>query len=78
MVLICERRPLMSGKLPIDRVREAREAPKIYREHSQRLAEQEAELRDADDPVAGARPPAPDTTDDAAGEPTRTDQPKHA
>ncbi len=59
----------MSGKLPIDRVREARKAPKIYVEHSERLAQQEAELRDADDPVAGARPQASDPTD-FASEPT--------
>jgi len=35
----------MSGKFPNDRVRETRQAPKIYREHSERLAKQEAELR---------------------------------
>lgn len=68
----------MSGKLPIDRVREARKAPKIYVEHSERLAQQEAELRDADDPVAGARPPAPEATDDSTDEPSATDAPEHA
>lgn len=68
----------MPGKLPIDRVRETRKTPKIYLEHSERLARQEAELRDADDPVAGARPPASDPTDDSAGERTRTDRSKHA
>lgn len=56
----------MAGKLPIDRVRETRKAPKIYLEHSERLSEQEAELRDADEPVAGARPQASDPTDDAS------------
>jgi hypothetical protein len=50
----------MSGKLPIDRVREAQDAPKIYDEHRERFAQRQAELRDADDPVAGARPPAPE------------------
>jgi hypothetical protein len=68
----------MPGKLPIDRVREARKAPKIFVEHSERLTQQEAELRDADDPVAGARPPAPDATDDSADEPSGTDAPKDA
>jgi len=68
----------MSGKLPIDRVRETRKAPKIFVEHSERLAQQEAELRDADDPVAGARPPASDPPDDAVGEPTPSNRPKHA
>ena len=56
----------MPGKLPIDRVRETRKAPKIYLEHSERLAKQEAALRDADDPVAGARPQASDPTDDSS------------
>jgi hypothetical protein len=46
----------MAGKLPIDRVREAQDAPRIYDEHRERFAEHQAELRDADDPVAGARP----------------------
>lgn len=68
----------MPGKLPIDRVRETRQAPKIYLEHSERLAEQEAKLRDADDPIAGARPPASDSTDDPASESSRTDATKDA
>ncbi len=68
----------MSGKLPIDRVRETRKAPKLYLEHSERLAKKEAKLRDADDPVAGARPPASDPTNDLVGEPTGTDSPKDA
>lgn len=68
----------MPGKLPIDRVRETRKAPKILVEHSERLAKQQAELRDADDPVAGARPPASDATDDSADEFSGTDAPKHA
>jgi hypothetical protein len=46
----------MAGKLPIDRVREAQDAPKIYDEHRERFSQHQAELRDADDPVAGARP----------------------
>ncbi|CAN5564538.1 hypothetical protein BH20CHL7_BH20CHL7_00770 [soil metagenome] len=48
----------MPGKLPIDRVREAQDAPKIYDEHRERFSQRQAELRDADDPVAGARPAA--------------------
>ena len=68
----------MPGKLPIDRVRKTRKAPKIFLEHSERLAKQQAELRDVDDPVAGARPPASDATDDSADEPSGTDAPKHA
>jgi hypothetical protein len=55
----------MSGQLPIDRVRGRQDAPKIYDEHRERFTEREAELRDADDPVAGARPlPAPDEVDE--------------
>ena len=64
----------MAGKLPIDRVRETRKAPRIYLEHSERLAKQEAELRDAHDPVAGG-PWVSDPTHGAADEPTRTDRP---
>jgi hypothetical protein len=50
----------MSGKLPIDRVRESRDAPRIREAERQRYTESQAALRDAgeDDPVAGARPPA--------------------
>ncbi len=64
----------MSGKLPIDRVRETRQSPKVFLEHSERLAQQEAELRDADDPVSGARPPAADATDDPDGELPTTEE----
>ena len=35
----------MSGKLPIDRVREAEDAPRVYQDHKQRLAQDEARLR---------------------------------
>ena len=65
---------MLSGKLPIDRVRETRKAPRIFLEHSERLAEQEAELRDADDPVSGARPPVADAADDPDGELSTTDE----
>ncbi|CAN5601451.1 hypothetical protein BH23CHL8_BH23CHL8_13900 [soil metagenome] len=56
----------MPGKLPIDRVREAQDAPKVYDEHRERFASHQAELRDADDPVSGARPDT--VTDDPVGE----------
>lgn len=36
----------MSGKLPIDRVREAEDAPRIHDEHRQRFSEKQAKLRD--------------------------------
>ena len=36
----------MSGKLPIDRVREAEDAPRVYEDHKQRFAEERAKLRD--------------------------------
>ena len=68
----------MPGKLPIDRVRETQKAPKIYLEHSERLAKQAAELRDAQDPVAGAPPPASDSTDDPASESSKTGSAKDA
>lgn len=49
----------MAGKLPIDRVREARDAPKVYDEHRERFTSHQAGLREADDPVSGGRPEAP-------------------
>jgi hypothetical protein len=70
----------MAGKLPIDRVREAQDAPKIYDEHRERFAQRQAELRDADDPVAGARPTTAaddsDTPDRPEGE--ERDEDAHA
>ena len=36
----------MSGRPPIDRVREAEDAPRIYEEHKQRFTERQARLRD--------------------------------
>jgi hypothetical protein len=67
----------MPGKLPIDRVRAARKAPKIFVEDSERLARHEAELRDADDPVSGARPQASDAIADSPDEAAGTDATKH-
>lgn len=46
----------MAGKLPIDRVREARDAPKIYDEHRERFAEHEAAIRDERAAGPGPRP----------------------
>jgi hypothetical protein len=36
----------MSGKLPIDRVREAQDAPRIYELEKQQYTEQQADLRE--------------------------------
>ena len=45
----------MSGKLPIDRVREAEDAPRIYERDKQRYTEDRAALRRADEqPESGA------------------------
>lgn len=46
----------MSGKLPIDRVREAQEDPRIQDEHRERFTSHEATVRDDAGPVSGARP----------------------
>lgn len=35
----------MPGKLPIDRVRAAEDAPRVYEDHKQRLTEKQAKLR---------------------------------
>lgn len=71
----------MSGKLQIDRFRETRKVPRIFLEHSERLA-RPANVRDADDPVAGARPAASgaksEANDDPAGERFKSDSPEHA
>jgi hypothetical protein len=51
----------MSGKLPIDRVREAQDAPAIYDEHRERFAEKQARLEQTDERTEGeARPDAED------------------
>ncbi len=46
----------MPGKLPIDRVRAAEDAPRIYAEEKQRFAQKQAKLRD------GSQPPLHDAT----------------
>ncbi len=43
----------MPGKLPIDRVRAAEHAPRIYEQAKQRFTEQHATLQDPDQPVDG-------------------------
>jgi hypothetical protein len=53
----------MPGKLPIDRVREAQDAPKVYDEHRERFASHQAGLRESEDPISGARPDAADDED---------------
>ncbi len=45
----------MSGKLPIDRVREAHDAPRVYERDKQQYTEEQARLRE------GARAHQPDT-----------------
>jgi hypothetical protein len=39
------RRKTMPGKLPIDRVREGEDAPRVYEDHKQRFSEKQAKLR---------------------------------
>lgn len=63
----------MSGKLPIDRVREAQDAPAIYDEHRERFAEKQAKLQQTDQVEEGEGPPAaeehrPSDTQDATDE----------
>ncbi len=48
----------MSGKLPIDRVREAQDAPAIYDEHRERFAQKQAELQETEPVEEGERQPA--------------------
>ncbi len=66
----------MSGKLPIDRVREAADAPRIYELEKQRFTEQQAELnhegapgRDAADPPQDQANGRQDAHDDHSREP---------
>lgn len=50
----------MSGKRPIDRVREAADAPRIYELEKQRFTEQQAELNHEGAPGRDAAGPPPD------------------
>jgi hypothetical protein len=54
----------MSGKLPIDRAREAADAPRIYELEKQRFTEQQAELHHETAPGQGAAGPPPDQVED--------------
>ena len=62
----------MSGKLPIDRVRAAEDAPRIYEEHKQRFTEKQAKLGTSNgsasdsSPESDAPPEAVDTSADAS------------
>ncbi len=47
----------MSGKLPIDRVRESRDAPAVYEDHRKDFAEKRANLEQTDQPQEGERRP---------------------
>jgi hypothetical protein len=47
----------MSGKLPIDRVREAQDAPAVYDEHRERFAQKQAKLEQTNDLAEAERPP---------------------
>ena len=58
----------MSGQLPIDRVREAQDAPRIYEDHRQRYSEKQAKLRDI-----GTIPPDADTDEVASAREDDTD-----
>lgn len=49
----------MSGKLPIDRVREAQDAPAVYEEHRERFTRKQAALEQTDQLAEGERPPEP-------------------
>ncbi|MGE3270717.1 MAG: hypothetical protein AB7P40_18330 [Chloroflexota bacterium] len=60
----------MSGKLPIDRVRSAEQAPRILDEHRQRYAEDQAKLRD--------RSHAPDDVEQASTQHEAEEEEHHA
>ena len=58
----------MSGKLPIDRVREAQDAPAVYDEHRERFAQKQAKLEQTNERAEGER--LPEASDPGAdGEP---------
>ncbi len=62
-----------SGMNHQDVVREGQDVPEMYEQNREQLTKAEAELRQADDPVSGARPetepvkPEADEQTDAAG-----------
>lgn len=51
----------MTGKLPIDRLREATDAPRIHDEHREKFTQKQATLEQTNDLAEGEREPvAPD------------------
>ncbi len=62
-----------TGKNPQDVVRDRQDVPETYQQNREQFTKAEAELRQADDPVSGARPetepvqPEADEQTDAAG-----------
>ncbi|HUP62572.1 MAG TPA: hypothetical protein VNA69_19370 [Thermoanaerobaculia bacterium] len=59
----------MSGKLPIDRVREARDAPSVYDDHRERFTRKRAKLDQTNELAEGERRPGPPTATEPS-EPT--------
>lgn len=60
----------MAGKLPIDRVRDAEDAPRLYERDKRRFTEKQATLQQADG--------APDAADAATPETSREPEDDHA
>ena len=61
----------MSGKYPNDRANERQDVPETYDRHRERFNRAEAAIRQADDPVSGARPetePVEPEADELSGE----------
>ena len=61
----------MTGKYPQDRVNDRTDVPETYERDHERLATSDAAVRDAADPVSGARPdtePVPPEADELADE----------
>jgi len=64
----------MPGKLPIDRVRAAEDAPRIYEDHKQRFTEKQAKLRASEAPPESDTPPThADASADASATPVADD-----
>jgi hypothetical protein len=66
----------MSGKLPIDRVREARDAPEIYEDNRERLTQKEAKLDQTDELAEGEQSPEPTALGPTDVERTGSERPK--
>ena len=63
----------MPGKLPIDRVRAAEDAPRIYEDHKQRFTEKHAKLRTGNASAGDAPPEAVDASAGASTTPVVDD-----